>query len=205
MWYGERMTPKRAPGRPRSSDVDTAILDAAAALLSDGGPANVSINAVARRSGVARASIYLRYPGRNALVAAAVRASAGIPPFPLSGDVDADLRRAARQAQAILANPAFRTVLPAIVAGLLRQRGGADPISIDVVAPNRLPIADEYERLAKASGLRTDIDPDLPASLIVGSMLWLLLATGVPPSVEDADQVAEIILAGLRAAEPIAE
>ena len=67
------------------------------------------------------------------------------------------------------------------------------------VAPNRVPIADEYRRLAAGAGLRTDIDPDLPARLILGSLLVFLLAEGVPPTPERAAETAEIVIDGLRA------
>src|SRR5688572_6688496 len=144
------------PGRPRSHDVDTAILRAAVDLLAAHGPEGVTMNAVARRSGVARASIYLRFPGRDALLTATVRAAVGREPFPLTGDLPTDLRLAAGQAQAILANPDFRKALPEIVRGLLRPPDGPDAISFEIVAPNRVPIADEYARLAAAAGLRTD-------------------------------------------------
>jgi len=186
-------------GRPRSHDVDAAIIRAAVDLLAAKGPDGLTINAVGRRSGVARASIYLRYPGRDALVAAAIREAIGIEPFPLSGDLLTDLRRIGIQEQAILAMPTFRAVLPAVIAGLLRQEGGKDSISIDTVAPNRRPIAEEYSRLAAAAGLRTDIDPGLPGNLVVGAILMSLLVDGVPPSVASAEQTVELILAGLRA------
>jgi AcrR family transcriptional regulator len=188
-----------APGRPRSQDVDTAILQAAVELLAVRGPDGLTINAVARRSGVARASIYLRFPGRDALLAATIRAAIGREPFALSGDLKTDIRLSAGQAQAILANPGFRAALPEIVRGLLRQaEGGADAISYDTVAPNRRPIAEEYRHQAANSGLRTDVDPDLVGCMLVGSLLMLLLASGVPPTPGMAAQTAEIILEGLK-------
>src|ERR1700692_4464879 len=88
-----------APGRPRSSDIDEAVLAAAVELLATGGPAGVTLNAVARRSGVARASIYLRFAGREALLAAAMRSAIGRAPYPLSGDFVTDLRNGAEQAR----------------------------------------------------------------------------------------------------------
>jgi AcrR family transcriptional regulator len=185
-------------GRPRSHDVDAAILRAAIELLASGGPEGVTINAVARRSGVARASIYLRYPGRDALIAATLRGAIGREPYVLTGDLLADLRQGAIQAQAILANPQFRAVLPEIVRGLLRQREGSDVITWDVVAPNFAPIADEYQRLAAGAGLRTDVDPDLLARIVFGALLASLLIEGVPASVGDATRTVEIILKGFK-------
>jgi len=193
------METNHAPGRPRSHDVDASILKAAVEILASKGPDGLTINAVARRSGVARASIYLRYPSTQALMAATLRAAIGREPYPLSGDLETDLRRAAVQVQAILANPAFRAVLPEVVRGLLRQPDGADAISYDMVSPNRRPMADAYSRLAASAGLRTDVDPDLAGCVIVGTMLMYLLAEGVPPSPELASQTVEIILDGLKA------
>ncbi len=187
-----------APGRPRSHDVDAAILQAALELLAAHGPEGVTMNAVAKASGVARASIYLRFPGRDALLAATVRAAIGREPFPLTGDLAADLRLVAGHAQAILANPGFRMVFPEIMRGLLRQPDGTDAISFETVGPNRVPIAEEYRRLAAGAGLRTDIDPDLPARLILGSLLVYLMAEGVPPTPEIAAETAETVIDGLR-------
>src|SRR5688500_5827692 len=186
------------PGRPRSQDVDTAILKAAVDLLAAHGPEGVTMNAVAKRSGVARASIYLRFQGRDAFLNATVRAAVGREPFPLTGDLPTDLRLVADQAHAILTNPDFRKALPEIVRGLLRQPDGPTATSFEVVAPNRVPISDEYRRLAAEAGLRADIDPDLPGRLILGSLLGFLLEEGMPPSAEMAAETAEIVIDGLR-------
>ncbi len=190
---------ERLAGRPRNHDIDDAIIRAALAILAAKGPDGLSINAVARRSGVARASIYLRYPGRDALLTATLRAAIGREPLPLTGDLEADLRLAAGQVQAILANPGFRAVLPEVVRGLLRQPDGPDAISYDTISPNRRPLADAYRRQAAAAGLRTDVDPDLVGCVIVGTMLMFLLAEGVPPTPDMAAQAVSIIIAGLKA------
>lgn len=192
------MEGRHLPGRPRSHDVDGAILDAAVELLAAKGPESVTINAVARRSGVARASIYLRYPSRQAMLAAALRAAIGREPYLLTGDIEADLRQGAAQAQAIFATPSFRAILPEVVRGLLQQAGESNGISSDMVAPNRRPIAESYRRSAAAAGLRTDVDPDLPFRMILGGVLMTLLADGVPPSEEAARQIADLVISGLK-------
>lgn len=60
------------PGRPRSRDVDLAILDATIAVLCEGGFAAASIEAVAARAGVSRPTVYRRHADREALIEAAV-------------------------------------------------------------------------------------------------------------------------------------
>jgi AcrR family transcriptional regulator len=64
--------PHPARGRPRDTGRDTAILDATSQLLVDVGYDLLSIEAVAARAGVGKTTIYRRYPGKAALVAAAV-------------------------------------------------------------------------------------------------------------------------------------
>ena len=67
------------PGRPRSGAADQAILAAALRLLSERGPARVTVEAVAESSGVAKTTIYRRYRNRRDLLAAALRAVADVP------------------------------------------------------------------------------------------------------------------------------
>ncbi len=46
--------------------------------------------------------------------------------------------------------------------------------------------------------MRTDIDPNLPARLIVGGLLVFLLEEGTPPTPEMAAEIAEIVIDGLK-------
>jgi AcrR family transcriptional regulator len=54
-------------GRPAKHDAER-LLDAAAAIAADRGPAAVSMAAVARRAGVPSGSLYHRFPSRGALM-----------------------------------------------------------------------------------------------------------------------------------------
>lgn len=81
----------RPRGRPRSADVDAAILDAATALLGEIGFSRMSMEAVAAAAGVSKPTLYLRHAGKAELVAAAVqRLRMGGAPAP-TGDLRADL------------------------------------------------------------------------------------------------------------------
>ena len=59
---------KRKPGRPRSAEADNAIVEATLDLLDPGGVEAVKIEEVARRAGVARTTVYRRFPSRSDLV-----------------------------------------------------------------------------------------------------------------------------------------
>jgi AcrR family transcriptional regulator len=58
-------------GRPRSAECDRAILDAALSEYAARGLDGMSVDAVAARAGVSKATIYRRYPSKVELVAAA--------------------------------------------------------------------------------------------------------------------------------------
>jgi AcrR family transcriptional regulator len=73
-------TAGRAPGRPRSREADAAILAAALELLLERGVEATSIEQVARRAGVTRATVYRRFPDKNQLLIATVEATYGNPP-----------------------------------------------------------------------------------------------------------------------------
>jgi AcrR family transcriptional regulator len=81
MWHTVAMTTVdrgtaelSAHGRPRDPAVDARILRAAIDVFGEQGWARFSIDAVARRAGVGKASVYLRWPNKEALLATALGA-----------------------------------------------------------------------------------------------------------------------------------
>src|SRR5436309_10252756 len=73
-------------GRPRDSGRDLAILDATLSLLTEVGYEQLSMEAVAGRSGAAKTTIYRRYRDKAALVAAAVERHTPATPPQLAGE-----------------------------------------------------------------------------------------------------------------------
>lgn len=61
------------PGRPRDPDLDRRIAQAALDVFGDAGWAGFSMEAVARRAGVGKASVYLRWHGKESLLTDAVQ------------------------------------------------------------------------------------------------------------------------------------
>src|SRR5438309_5906342 len=79
-------------GRPRDPAVDQAILAAAVDLLADGGYTRLTMDQVAGRAGVGKASVYLRWPNKVALVAEAIEHhSAVVPDVPDTGSLRQDM------------------------------------------------------------------------------------------------------------------
>ena len=73
--------------------MDEAVLTAAVELLAEAGFARLTMEQVAARAGVGKASLYLRWPNKVALVAQAIRHRSGVvPDVPDTGSLPGDMR-----------------------------------------------------------------------------------------------------------------
>jgi AcrR family transcriptional regulator len=81
----------RRRGRPRSEGADEAILDATVDLLTEQGFLALTIEAVAARAGVAKTTVYRRWPTKDDLLKDAVSCIKGPPADPPGESVRGDL------------------------------------------------------------------------------------------------------------------
>jgi AcrR family transcriptional regulator len=64
--------PPRKRGRPRDASADSAILGTTIELLRERGYRDFNVDVVSDRTGIAKSTIYRRWPSKGALVAAAI-------------------------------------------------------------------------------------------------------------------------------------
>lgn len=83
--------PPRPAGRPLDAGVRAALLRATQDLLIEEGYERLTCDAVARRCGSSKATIYRRWPGKLALVLAAAQDLFPVPDVPNTGDLREDL------------------------------------------------------------------------------------------------------------------
>lgn len=104
-----------AAGRPRNPEVDRRIADAAVELFGRTGWAGFSMDAVARTAGVGKASIYLRHPSKERLLADALTHRLADVADVDSGTLRGDLVLLTRQLLDIYRGESGRAVLRLIV------------------------------------------------------------------------------------------
>lgn len=123
---GADSAPRR--GRPRSIETTNAILQSAYALMATTGLAATTIDAVARRSGVSKMTIYKWWPSREALlIDAFLQHAAQMLPLPpaSSGSAAARARRhAAAYAEALQGE--FGKVQLAVISECISKTGSAE-------------------------------------------------------------------------------
>ena len=83
--------PSRPTGRPLDAGVQAALLRATQELLIEEGYERLTCDAVAKRCGASKATIYRRWPNKLALVIAATEDLLPVPEVPDTGDLREDL------------------------------------------------------------------------------------------------------------------
>ncbi|MEG3626651.1 TetR/AcrR family transcriptional regulator [Streptomyces poriticola] len=190
-------SPRSVPGRPRSAEVSRVIVRAALALLRERGPAGVTMEAVAQRSGVAKTTVYRRYRNRYELLRSSLAFVEEIPEPPAGLPSRERLRNLLQQ---------FRHGLEEVVglralAALLH--GDEDPEFTrafrETVLRPRLDVMIGTLRAGVAEGdLRADVDHETVVSMMAGSYIARSVTQGTPPA-EWADQVLDVIWPAIRA------
>ncbi|WP_433556011.1 TetR/AcrR family transcriptional regulator [Pseudonocardia xinjiangensis] len=166
-------SPEPAPGRPRSREADAAILTAALELLVERGVEATSIEQVARRAGVTRATVYRRFPDKTRLLIATIEAAYGDPPpRPEMRDVEHLLAGWAH----VLADPHQRRLLRRLY-GTIEDHPELARTYFDQFGKDRdRARRDALEQARERGQLPPDTDPDVLLDMLTGAV-WQHLAT----------------------------
>jgi AcrR family transcriptional regulator len=176
-------TPVRA-GRPRSAEADDAILDAALDQFCEFGYDGLSVERVASCAGVAKTTIYRRYPTKLDLVMAALeRAKEGVRVPEGSGSLREDLLDMARSYLAMFESPSIGRAIPMLLASKARsdELAGAHA---DFVRARRAPGYELIREGIDRGELPRGTDPTMVADLLFGAIFTRVFVTGQP--IDDA-------------------
>ena len=152
----------RRPGRPRDATVEARVLGATQELLAEIGFDQLTIDAVAERCGMSRATIYRRWNDKTELVVAAASQLFKSPAVPDTGDLRTDLLECGRAF--VHSGERAQRVLVALLAAIPNHpqlRASA----IDPLAAPYVTLFREVLHRAEIQGqLRSGADIDLLAS-----------------------------------------
>lgn len=188
----------RPPGRPRSAEADRAILRATVDLLADQGYGGVTMEGVAARAGVGKATVYRRWPSKSALVVDAVdacRERAWQPPD--TGSVREDLLAFVRGFMHHIRTSDAGRVMPALVAELSRSPELAAAFREGFLHPRRAKVLAAVRRGVDRGEVRAGVDPELVADGVVALLMHRFLVTGMEIDDDLPERVVDLLCRGI--------
>jgi AcrR family transcriptional regulator len=187
----------RPVGRPRSAEADEAIVAATLGLLADVGYEGLTMEGVASRAGVGKATVYRRFPNKVELVLHSLEAVGSRIGTPDTGTVRGDLLDVlGRIAHLFVHGP-----MGSIVAGLTHEVSRNPTLAgrfREHFVVSRRNVGRDVLRAGQARGeLRADLDMELALDTLVGWIYYRFLITGGPLDPGEIERAVDQILAGL--------
>ncbi|HSK99172.1 MAG TPA: TetR/AcrR family transcriptional regulator [Rubrobacteraceae bacterium] len=177
-------------------------MQAANKLLEKEGFAATTVEAIAERAGVSKATVYRWWPNKAAVVMDGFLSTVSSEvPFPHTGHAWEDIRLHMRRLTEAFSGKMGRTV------GALIAEGQADTELAEALRSRWLSVrraeAREILELGIERGeLREDLDPEVAVDILYGPIYYRLLVAHAPLDEDFADALAEHIFAGLGARDP---
>jgi AcrR family transcriptional regulator len=161
---------RRAPGRPRSARADEAIVEAVLDLLADGTSLDaLSMEAVAYRAGVGKATIYRRWPNKEALVIDALRELKGPLPTIAGESIRDDLLTLLRPLATVRTTRAGRVMR--CMMSELQRNPDFDRLYHELSEPRRQLMRAVLHRGMASGELRADLDVTATMAMLVGPLI----------------------------------
>ncbi|MFY9792467.1 MAG: TetR/AcrR family transcriptional regulator [Candidatus Sulfotelmatobacter sp.] len=185
---------KRPPGRPRSEQARQSILQSTLQLLAEKGFSELTIEAVAARANVGKATVYRWWPDKGALIADAFASSATRKlHFPDTGSVRSDMNQQMRQLIKV-----FRSRRGRIVSAML----GAGQSDHNLIAafrerfmkPRRQEAYATLRRGISRGQLKKNVDMDLLLDSLYGPIYMRFLLRHDKLTPEFVDGLCELTL-----------
>jgi AcrR family transcriptional regulator len=195
--------PEAQRGRPRSAEADRAILDAAASLLAERGLTGMSIEEVAARAGVGKATIYRRWPSKGllALDAFMIMFRSLQPPVD-TGSLRGDLLSALRAwVRAVTNTPAGR-LLASLIAEAQHDAELHAAWRSRVLEPLRAQHRVVLERAVARGEVSPAVDQDVVLDLFFGAAQHRLLLGHLELTESFVESVVDVLLSGIATAPP---
>ncbi|MEV0394941.1 TetR/AcrR family transcriptional regulator [Polymorphospora rubra] len=188
----------RPPGRPRSTRADEAIVEAVLDLLAEGGSVEtLSVEAVAARAGVGKATIYRRWPGKDALLVDALRTLKGAPAEPAGDSVRDDV---VTLLEMVGRHTDERTArIMTCLAPQFNRSPEQDRLFQEIMEPRREVLRRVLRRGITTGELRPDLDVELTVAMLSGPVLLHRIIWPLPnlAAADLAGRVVDTLLAGI--------
>ena len=185
----------RSPGRPRSETARRAILAATIELVERDGYGAVTMEAIARRAGVSKQTVYRWWPTKAAIILEALNeAASAIAPDPDTGSLSADVRAFVRRTVSG-ASGANQPLLAALMAEAQIDETFAESFRGEFLARRRRVLRALLERARGRGEVAGSADLDFIVEIVFATLWYRILARNRPLNRRFADELAGTVLA----------
>jgi AcrR family transcriptional regulator len=188
------LNPSGAPQRRRGRALDEALLNAAWEELTERGYDDFTIYAVAARAGTSRAVLYRRWPGKQELVFAALKAEVGkdVVVSPDTGSLRGDVIALLQQANKVRVGLAAQLFTQ--LGGFYRQTGASLADLSAFVQGGRNPLLEQViQRAVDRGEIQSEQVTERIARLPADLFRYEILMTLRPLSDETIDEIVDTI------------
>jgi AcrR family transcriptional regulator len=184
---------RRTPGRPRDTDAEARIMAAAVEEYAEHGWAGYSLNAVARRAGVSKSTIYLRWPDKDSLLTDSVTARThdieDVDTGTLRGDLEALAANLLRHDLDPLGWATLRMAVDAAGAPTPPRR-----FAEQVTNQHRVAAVSILSRAVERGEATTTLPDSLVTEALYGTITMLALSRPSDRRIMGADEVAAAVV-----------
>ncbi|WP_194818436.1 TetR/AcrR family transcriptional regulator [Nocardia sp. XZ_19_385] len=192
------METQRRPGG-RSARVRDAVRQATLVEVTQRGYQGLTVENVAKRSGVHKTSIYRRWGSPEGLVADALQLAATEPiPIPDTGNIVDDLRALAEAVRAGFASPQGGAIGCAFILAGMQNPAAATALHSFIAARRRQALV-IVDRAVERGELSESVDGEELIRFALAPIYYRIFVTHEPPTKEDAVKSADAALAAARA------
>lgn len=189
-------SPTAVRQRRRNARSHQAILVATGQLLGEVGYSSLTMEGVAARAGVGKATVYRWWPTKGALVIEALGAQLPVPEPIDTGNLRQDLLTAVRRAVQTFAHGPAAAVIPALAADLSSDPAMAEQFRAQLIRPRRAVVLEVLHRAVARGELSAGVDTELLVDIYAGAVSYRMLVSGAPVDDHLAEQLVDLLLDG---------
>jgi AcrR family transcriptional regulator len=191
------MTTGTPLGRPRDAAVSLAVAGAVISVLRELGFAGLTMDAVASKAGVSKASIYRRWASKEDLLVDVIANLASENPVPDTGHVRDDLVELLHRTEAFLSDIEAGQIFPRMAAEVHAASELGRRYAEQVIMPRRAILAGMLSGARARGELRDDLDIDMAVDMLTGPVILRMLLGRFAPSHADwAEKLVDGLLRG---------
>src|SRR6476646_10764397 len=187
---------QRTSARGRNARSHEAIISATNQLLAESGYSALTIEGVAARARVGKATVYRWWPSKAALVIEAVSLALPMPTQTDTGDLRHDLLIAVRRVVHAFARTPTGAVIPALAADVMSDPQLAEQFRDQLIRPRRSAVVEVLRRAAARGELPPDVDIDVLLDVYAGAVIYRVFVSGEPVTSRRAEQLVGLLLDG---------